>query len=263
MSVVADDSVPRTDGPTQDDLNRAELQLLRRCHQLSASLSDLTIEATVGHGPVGVTLIGRGTDEIQAGLARLAPKARRTVWNMQPSLPFDPEDALHALNERSRARGVDLQLITSQYSVHQNPLLTCAHPTVLVGPVHLRTILIDQACAVVAGPSTSSGEGTAWLTTRVDLVAAVGMIWHQTRRLSRAALPEGAPAPLTKRQFTVACRMATGAKDATIARELGVSARTVFTEVDAVLHLLGTTSRCAAGLLMRGGSAYGRVPLAP
>lgn len=259
MSVVAEDSVPRADGPTQAGRNRAEFQFLRQCQRLSASVADLTIEATIGQEPVGVTLIGRGTDEILAGLTRLAPRAQRTVWNMQPSLPFDPEDPLHILNERLRARGIDLQLITSQLCVHKNPLLTSTHPAVLVGPVHLGTILIDQACAVIEGPSTPSGDGTAWLITRTDLVAAMTRIWHQTRRLSRFALPEGASPPLTKRQYTVACRMATGAKDATIARELGVSARTIVTEVDAVFRLLGTTSRCEAGLLMRGGSPYGRV----
>ena len=263
MSVAADDFALRTDGPTQENRNRAELQLLRRCQQLSASVADLTIEAAEGHEPAGVTLIGRGTVEILAGLSRLAPKARRTVWNIQPSLPFDPEDRLHPLDERSKARGVDLQLITSQYSVNKNPLLTSTHPTVLVGPVHVQTILIDQACAVVAGPSTPSGDGTAWLVTQTDLVAAIARIWLETRHLSRVALPEGVPSPLTKRQCAVARRMAAGAKDSTIARELGVSARTIVTEVEAVFQLLGTTSRCEAGLLMRGGSPYGRALLAP
>lgn len=255
--------MPRADRLTHEDRNRAELQLLRRCQQLSASVAGLTLEAAAGHGPVGVTLIGRDADEILAGLTRLAPRAQRTVWNMQPSLPFDPEDRLHAVDERSKAHGVDLQLITSQNSVNKNPLLTSTHPTVLVGPVHIQTLLIDQACAVIAGPSTPSGDGTAWLVTRTDLVAAVGKIWLETRRLSRVALPEGAPTPLTKRQCAVARRMATGAKDSTIARELGVSARTIVTEVDAVFQLLGTTSRCEAGLLMCGGSPYGRYPLAP
>jgi DNA-binding CsgD family transcriptional regulator len=248
--------------PTQEDQNRAEVQLLRRCQRLSSLVADLTTDAGADRELVGLKLIGRGEKEILAGLTRLQPQARRSVWNMQPSLPFDPAEPTKALNDRSRARGVDLQLITSQRTVHQNPLLTSSCPALRVGPVHLRGILIDQKGAVLEGRSMPSGDGTAWLVTRSDLVAAVGWIWVATRRLSRAALPEGAPAPLTKRQYKVACLMATGAKNATIARELGISARTVVTEVDAVLHLLGANSRCAAGLLMRGRSPNGRVPSA-
>lgn len=253
MSIDAKDSRPIA-WPVQEERDRGELALLRRCWQLSARLADLTIEAGTIRDLVGLTLIGRGTDEILVGLSKLAPKARRTVWNMQPSLPFDPVDPTVALNDLSRARGVDLQLITSQRAVLQNPLLTSLFPAVLVGPVHLRTILIDHVGAVLEGPPMPSGDGTAWLVTRTDLVDEARLIWRETRRLSRIALPEGAAAPLTKRQYAVACRMASGVKDAAIAREFGVSVRTVGNEVDAVFRVLGATSRCEAGLLMRGGS---------
>lgn len=112
MSIDAKDSRPIA-WPVQEERDRGELALLRRCRQLSARLADLTIEAGTSRDLVGLTLIGRGTDEILVGLSKLAPKARRTVWNMQPSLPFDPVDPTVALNDLSRARGVDLQLITS------------------------------------------------------------------------------------------------------------------------------------------------------
>jgi hypothetical protein len=208
-----------------------EIQLFRRCQQLSARVVDLTTDAGVGRTVAGLTLIGRGGDDIVAGLTRLETRARRTVWNMQPDQRFDPEEPTEALNERSRARGVDLQLITSQRAVDQNPLLTSNFPNVLVGPVYLRTILIDQAGAVLEGPPMPSGEGTAWLVTQSDVVAEVCSIWLETRRHSQAALSGGAPAPLTKRQYAIACRMAAGAKDAAIARELRISTRTVVTEV--------------------------------
>jgi DNA-binding CsgD family transcriptional regulator len=261
VSVDATVSRPST-WPSPEDRNRTQLELLRRCKQLSARVADLTIEVGTVRDLVGLTLVGRGGDEIVAGLTRLEPRARRTVWNMQPNQRFDPDEPTDALNERSRARGVDCQLITSQRAVSQNPLLTSHHPNVLVGPVYLRSILIDRVCAVLEGQSMPNGDGTAWLVTRSDLVAEARWIWLETRRLSQGALPDGAPAPLTRRQYAVACRMANGAKDVTIARELRISARTVVTEVDAVLQLLGTTSRCKAGLLMRGRSPNGRTPSA-
>ena len=54
--------------------------------------------------------------------------------------------------------------------------------------------------------------------------------------------------------------MASGAKDAAIARALDVSPRTVAHDVEVVLRLLGATSRCDAVLLMRGRSPSGRLP---
>lgn len=260
MSVDTNISRP-INRPTQENSDCAELSLVRRCQRLSTRVMDLAIEAGAGNGVVGLTSVRGGTNEIVEGLWRLAPKARRTIWNMQPSiLSFDPEDPTLALNELSRARGVDLQLITTRRALVRNPLLTSQFPEVLVGPVHLRTILIDRVCAVIEGPLMPTGDGTAWLVTRTDLVAEVCWIWRETRQLSRTALPEGSPTPLTKRQYVVACRLATGAKDASIARELGISARTVATEVEAVFQLLGATSRVQAGLFMRGGSPNDCLP---
>lgn len=231
-----------------------------RCQQLADRVRAQTVENGAGSGLVGLTLIGRCADEIMAGLSQLAARARRTVWNMQPTVAFDPADPSFELNELSRRRGVDLQFITTQRAVRQSPLLTSCYPFALVGPVHLRTIFIDEDRAVLEGQSMPSGDGTAWLVTRADLVAEVSWIWHETKRLSRAAVPEGSPPPLTKRQFAVACLMATGVKDSSIAHELGVSPRTVATDVERVFQILGATSRLQAGLFMRGRSPNGRRP---
>jgi DNA-binding NarL/FixJ family response regulator len=55
---------------------------------------------------------------------------------------------------------------------------------------------------------------------------------------------------LTSRQLAIGRLMATGVKDATIARELGVSLRTVRSEISALITGLGATSRFQAGCLL-------------
>lgn len=55
---------------------------------------------------------------------------------------------------------------------------------------------------------------------------------------------------LTSRQVTIGRLMATGAKDAAIARQLGLSLRTVRAEISALIAGLGARSRFQAGCLL-------------
>jgi len=59
-----------------------------------------------------------------------------------------------------------------------------------------------------------------------------------------------APKELTSRQVTIGRLMATGAKDAAIARQLGLSLRTVRAEISALIAGLGARSRFQAGCLL-------------
>ena len=55
---------------------------------------------------------------------------------------------------------------------------------------------------------------------------------------------------LTSRQVTIGRMMSTGAKDAAIARDLGLSLRTVRAEISALIAGLGAKSRFQAGCLL-------------
>ncbi|MEV6412507.1 helix-turn-helix transcriptional regulator [Kribbella sp. NPDC051718] len=58
------------------------------------------------------------------------------------------------------------------------------------------------------------------------------------------------PPALSHRQLAIGELMATGAKDTAIARQLGVSVRTVRSEISALIAALGATSRFQAGCLL-------------
>ncbi|WP_083750826.1 response regulator transcription factor [Kribbella sp. CA-253562] len=66
---------------------------------------------------------------------------------------------------------------------------------------------------------------------------------------SRRQAPSAAK-ELTTRQVTIGRLMATGAKDAAIARQLGLSLRTVRSEISALIAGLGARSRFQAGCLL-------------
>ena len=66
---------------------------------------------------------------------------------------------------------------------------------------------------------------------------------------SRRRAPSAAR-ELTNRQVLIGRLMATGAKDAAIARQLGLSLRTVRAEISALVEGLGARSRFQAGCLL-------------
>jgi DNA-binding NarL/FixJ family response regulator len=66
-----------------------------------------------------------------------------------------------------------------------------------------------------------------------------------SRRRTPAAVRE-----LTTRQVAIGRMMSTGAKDAAIAREFGLSVRTVRSEISALISGLGAKSRFQAGCLL-------------
>jgi len=220
--------------------------LFRRVGRLNAVVNELALDHLAGVTTTGFTLLGAGTHDIDAGLTALEPQARRSVWSMLPSTRFSPHDPTHHLNERSSERGLDLRTVVSPHCLTVNPLMTSVTPEVRVGHVFTTFILVDLSAAVVFGPPGNQGEPTAWRCTRGDVVEVVTDIWSRVWDSSHPALPPGARPPFTPRQVLVASRLAAGTKDAAIARELGVSVRTVVSEVAVIVERLGARGRLDA-----------------
>lgn len=193
-----------------------------------------------------------GIYQITSHLGRLEPSAQRTVWNMQPQLRFDPEDPGPGLTESSRARGLQLQLVTRPTTLQLNPLLVSQHPAIRIGPVFLQALVVDEEHVLIEGQVTAEGVPTAWLTDRLDFLVPVLEIWQRTFALSKPALGPGAEPPLSSRQLEVARLLALGEKDQAIARQLDMSARTVERDVRTILESLGARSRTQAVLAMTG-----------
>ncbi len=79
------------------------------------------------------------------------------------------------------------------------------------------------------------------------ILAVLERLWEFASPLPRANSPSG----LDPREEQVLLILASGASDATIARQLGVSQRTVERRIRAILDALGAESRLQAGLLAK------------
>ena len=232
---------------TSGDGGEAERHdLFRRVGRLTATVNDLALDHLAGATTPGFDLLGAGARDIDAGLTALEPQARRSVWSIMPSMRFNPHTPTHQLNERSTERGLDLRMVVTPHCLTVNPLMSSVDPAVRVGHVFTTFILVDLSAAVVFGPPGNHGEPTAWRATRADVLDAVTDIWTRVWDSSRPAVPPGSEPPFTRRQVLVASRLASGTKDAAIARELGVSVRTVVSEVAVIVERLGARGRLDA-----------------
>jgi len=208
--------------------------------------------------PPGLDLFGVGQSEVMHRLATLEARTRRSVWNLTPALTFDPEDEGWTLAGRSLARGVQIQMITPPRTLRFNPLLTSLASYVRLGPVLFKCIVVDEQVAVIRGPDSVDGDTTAWLASKGELLESAFALWHATVAESRPALPDSAKPPLNQRQLDVARGVCLGRTDALIARQLGISQRTVARDVAAILEVTAARSRNEAILNMLGRGQHSR-----
>lgn len=245
-------------GQIRDQTRPPAAVLAAAAIELSSVVNALAVTRLAGGLTPGFRRLGVGVDQIERNLAMaVEPLTRRSVWSMQPIMNFDPIDRVRTANARSTERGLSLRAITTERSLRLNPLLSSEQPDIHVGPAQFQFILADQTTAVVAGPLSEHGFPTAWLATRSDVVDRVVDHWTETWARSRPVVPEGSRPPFTPRQCLVARRLVVGTKDAAIARELGVSLRTVAAEISHLVTQLGATNRTAAALALRGGTRIG------
>lgn len=230
----------------------AEVAALRR-----RSTDVLDCLASVAAERPGAALPLVGLPALVLQLKRIAPAATRSSWVMQPQYSYDPEDPGVALTRSARARGVETELVTLPATIHTHPLLSSIFPSTLLGPVFLRSLVVDSRQAVVGGADDALGRRVAWYTTVPEVIDAVVELWHATVPLCRPILEPGEEPPLTDRQLEVARLVCVGERDKSIAQALSLSLRTVEREVHRLLEVLSASSRTEAVLLMRGRGVNG------
>lgn len=228
-------------------------------HKALALIARMNEIARPGHAlPPGLSLLGIGREEVAPAKAELERRTQQSVWSLQPHVRFDPEDEAYELEARSRARGIDLRMITSPRTLRFNPLLTSLSTGVHLGPVVSWMILVDRQFALLEGPTTITGDPTAWIATGGTFLKDALELWDCTWLESTPVLASGARPPLNARQIDVARGVCLGRTDAAIARQLGISERTVARDLAALLHVTSAGSRSEAILNMLGRGQHSR-----
>lgn len=171
------------------------------------------------------------------------------VYNLAPRCLIDPHRREREPNLRTQSRGVRGHMITTPERYLS--LVAAVHSDTWVAPnVPMIGIAIDERVGVFPGPPTPTGQPTAWLCYDPDLVRDFCQICWETQQ---QAVPVGevpGVLALTERQVEVAALLCRGVKDATIARRLGVSPRTVTTDIGRLLDAFGVATRWEGGLVL-------------
>ncbi|MFR9780574.1 helix-turn-helix transcriptional regulator [Micromonospora sp. MS34] len=196
----------------------------------------------------GLRFFAEGLSAITDRLPVLERATGSVLHNLQRRTDFDPLRRERSLNRRTRSRKIRGHMIT-QPADHLSLIAAC-HPDTWVAPVPMTGLAIDERLALFAGPLSAHGQPTAWLCSDQDLVTTFCDIWEETKR--RAVPVHDAPGvvPLSERQVDVAALLCRGAKDATIARLLGVSRRTVTSDIGRIMDAFGVSTRWEAGMVI-------------
>lgn len=237
----------------QDDDLRVDL--VRRAARLTAMVNELALEHLEGLPTPGFHLMGSGLTETDAGFAALEAECTSQIGSMMPVMAFEPWDIAFDLDRRSRDRGIDVMSVFSPRCLSVNPLMTSIDPTVRLGHAVTTMWVVDRTCVVLPGPVAPDGSITLFTVTLPDVFDPALALWDLVWAGSRPALADGEPPPFTPRQVQTAILLARGAKDASIARELGVSVRTVVSDMAHIVAQLDANSRVDAVLILRRGRA--------
>jgi DNA-binding CsgD family transcriptional regulator/lambda repressor-like predicted transcriptional regulator len=178
---------------------------------------------------------------------------------MHPHAVWDEryfEDGLRRTNEQ-RARGVSVRTLYAQQTLRQSSLREYIHRKVEAGmliraaPITpIRMLVYDRELAIVDAPRDEE-IGAIVIRDRLlaePLVDFFEYCWITASELDDV-LRSTDGSRLTEQQTAVLRLLASGTKDEAIARNLGVSVRTVTRIVAELTGELGATSRFQAGVL--------------
>lgn len=196
----------------------------------------------------GLTYIGASTEQARRRFPEFQERLKHGVNSMVRRTTFASMEAVRDVNAIARrTRTIGLS-ITGALDMPPAvlPLQMEAAPRRLLPNVPDEFILLDWRAVIVRGPDDSQ-----WLMERADVVATATRMWNDA---VRRATPITQLGTLSYRQRRVAVLMTRGLTDAAIARDLGVSHRTIASEAAVIIKALGARSRFEAGFVLGSGA---------
>jgi DNA-binding NarL/FixJ family response regulator len=199
----------------------------------------------------GASLLGVGSAAVRVAIRRLLLPARE-VLAMFPEISLDTCLASHRTDGLLVARGVKMRTIVDPRGATTEALeyleRNANGEDIRLGSVPMQLKVVDRRAVVVSGPVVDE-QSTALLCQRPALVAAAIEVFEEVYRGgSEPSLAHPGWSRLTERQRAVASLMAHSLKDPEIAAELGISLRTVRSDVARMMSMMGAADRFGLGM---------------
>lgn len=187
--------------------------------------------------------------EMAEPLARIEASISHSMWNMQRHQTVGIQRDNNELDANLRRKGINIRyVLPRRVAEGRFPLASSMEPDLRLAPV-AHPLLIADGRRIVIGDST--GE-SVWTSADPDIVGRAVALFETVWRAADPAVPEGEEPPFTPRMVDIAFRLVDGATDRGIARALGVSERTVSSDVREMSRRLGARSRAHAIALISG-----------
>lgn len=196
--------------------------------------------------------LGNVDDTLANGIDLLAASVRRSVWHMTLLPSWLEVRGARPLAAVAARRDIDGRYVTDHQALSRLPLLSSHHAGCRVTSISAPLLLVDTRIAFVGAPRGHELGDQVWRSTSPAVVGAAVQCFETVWRAARPAVPHGESPPFTRRMVDVGFLLTQGASDQEIARELGVSLRTVSADVAEIVRRLGARNRTQAISLIGG-----------
>jgi DNA-binding CsgD family transcriptional regulator len=234
--------VPISSADRQAVMDAAAVLQLRRAE----------LAAAVAEGPVpGVEIAARGGS---IGINRWMFREFHTWRQLLSTRPTGLPEHLRLSLPNNRIGVVNGLRMISVYDHNGLPdatrtlLAAERHGTYLISVCTVQMNIVDRRFALLYGPDID-GEATVMAVSDPGCLAAAWTYWHRVMSSAypMADTPAVVGAQLSNRQRQIMALLAIDANDGSIAAALGVSVRTVRSDIAEVMRVLGVRSRFSIG----------------
>jgi DNA-binding CsgD family transcriptional regulator len=245
---------------------RAALSALAARHEVAAVRTRESAEALAAafaeRGGVDADFVEvlRGGEEVTATFEAMQAQAKAEIRALDPGSYLSPRPAATPAQPPALARGIAYRVVYDSSLLQDAAGFDSVQSSIAVGEqarafpgVPLKLVVADSDRALIAVPTTSGGDVVALLIHPSVLLSALVELFEAFWRMAVPVTGSGPDDADAQQEPTLPTRrllalLSAGLTDESIARDLGISERTVHRRVSRLQQLLGAQTRFQLGV---------------
>ncbi|MFS8096287.1 helix-turn-helix domain-containing protein [Lentzea alba] len=243
---------------------RSALAAIASSHEAAAvrarETAELLAAAYAEHGAKEVDFVEllKGADEVISAFEEMQSQAKTEIRALDPGSYLSPQPEASPAQPPALARGVGYRVVYESALLQSELGFASVQESIAVGEqarafpgVPLKLVIADSDRALIAVPTVTGGNVVALLIHPSVLLSALIELFEAFWRMAVSITPgsqeagDEEPTTVTRRLMAL---LSAGLTDESIARELGVSERTVHRRVSRLQQLLGAQTRFQLGV---------------
>jgi DNA-binding CsgD family transcriptional regulator len=243
---------------------RSALAAIASSHEAAAIRARETAEvlarayAEHGANEVGFVEVLTDADEVISAFEEMQNQARTEIRALDPGSYLSPRPEASPAQPPALARGIGYRVVYESALLQNELGFASVQESIAAGEqarafpgVPLKLVIADSDRALIAVPTVTGGNVVALLIHPSVLLSALIELFEAFWRMAVSITPGGQadaheePTTATRRLMAL---LSAGLTDESIARELGVSERTVHRRVSRLQQLLGAQTRFQLGV---------------